>query len=609
MVKKLSLLIALSLSGLRIWAQENPISYTVSLNNAVHHEAQISLVIPKPPQDSFVVKMARSSPGRYATHEFGKNIYDVLAYQADGKQLKIKQIEGDAFQISGHQGSVKITYTLFGNRVDGTYAGIDHRHAHLNIPASFMFVPALQERPIDLKILLPNKQWQVYTQLPVDSGVYKAKNLQYFMDSPIEISSATVKSFDVLNKEGSAQKIKIVYHGTAADSTLQDLTLKTKKIVKEAEAVFGELPQFDFKEYTFLIDVLPSNTSDGMEHRNSTVIPQQAANLESSISDVLSTISHEFFHAWNVERIRPKTLEPFNFEKANMSDELWFAEGFTQYYGELLQARAGVTSIDDFLNNQGYFLNSVLNSPGANRYSPLEISRRAVFVDAGVAIDPTNNHNIYSSYYLYGNIIALALDLSLQSQFNLSLDDYMKLLWQKHGKTEIPYTIADLQQTLASLTSDDFAKTFFTNYIYGIQKPNYRALMAKAGYDLNRTKPFAAYVGNLRLNPENGKLKLLSPALFNTPIYDAGIEAGDYILSADSTNFSKTEDFEAYLKTKKPGEQITLTYERDGKVKNTLLTLTYNPTLGLNAYEKLGIELTPEIIAFREKWLKSKSTE
>jgi predicted metalloprotease with PDZ domain len=287
--------------------------------------------------------MSRSSPGRYATHEFGKNIYDIHAYNTDGKEIAINQIDGDVFEIPEHQNSVKISYTLFGNWVDGTYAGIDSKHAHLNIPASFLWSPQHQNQAIAVKFILPTN-WKIATQLKEENGFYTAPNLQYFMDSPVELSNYDLKTWEVANKDGLRQQINLVYHGKTEQETLNDFESKVKLIVNEAQGVFGELPKFDFGKYQFLIDVLPTNAGDGMEHRNSTIITNKGESLEKSGERILGTVAHEFFHAWNVERIRPKTLEPFNFEKSNMSNGLWFAEGFTQYYGNLILTRAKINT-------------------------------------------------------------------------------------------------------------------------------------------------------------------------------------------------------------------------------------------------------------------------
>lgn len=592
----------------QILKAQEAIQYTVSLENAVHHEAFISMVIPQVPAGPLKVKMSRSSPGRYATHEFGKNVYDVHAFDPDGKEIKITQIEGDVYEIPLHQAKVKITYTLFGNWVDGTYAGIDYRHAHLNMPATFMWVPIMQNNPMEVKFNLP-LNWKVASQLIKKNDVYYAPNLQYFMDSPIELSNYQLISWEVKNPNGLKQQFNIVFHGATSDSVINDFENKVKKIVKEAQAVYGELPKYDNGEYRFIIDVFPTNAGDGMEHRNSTIITNNGESLDQNEDDVLGTVSHEYFHSWNVERIRPKTIEPFNFEKATMSDGLWFAEGFTQYYGLLLLTRASIKSTEDFTNMQTTYLNSVLNAPGANKYSPIFMSQRAVFVDAGVAIDQNNNHNIFSSYYLYGDITALALDLTLRSQFKLTLDDYMKAVWIAHGKTEIAYNISDLEKILGEITHNpDFAKNFFSQYIYGSQKADYAKLLAPAGYVLKKAQPNTAWFGNVRIIEKKGKTVISSPAIKGTPLYSAGLDTGDAIVKMDETNISNNQAIDDFLITKKPGEQLNITYEREGKNFSTVLKLSNNPNMEVVPFEKAGLTITPEIEAFRKSWLGSKAS-
>lgn len=605
-MKKSLLILFISIIALNLKAQE-AIQYTVSFANAVHHEANVSMYVSQLPPEPLQIKVSRSSPGRYATHEFGKNIYDVKAYNTDGKEIEIEQIEGDVYLIPQHQDKLKITYTLFGNWVDGTYTGIDSRHAHLNMPASFMWIPALQDRPITVKFILP-QNWKIATQLILKDGLYHAPNLQYLMDSPTELSNFATKTWEVENPDGLKQQVNIVLHGKTTEVNFTDFETKVKNIVNEAQAVFGELPRFDNGEYRFLIDVLPTNAGDGMEHRNSTVITNKSESLDQSVNHVLGTVSHEFFHAWNVERIRPKSLEPFNFEKANMSEALWFAEGFTQYYGELLLARAGVNSTEDFTKTQGRFLNTVLNAPGANKYSPIFMSKRAVFVDAGVSIDKNNNSNIFSSYYLYGNITALALDLTLRAQFGLNLDDYMKAVWQVHGKTENSYQVSDLENVLANYTNNpDFAKLFFEQYIYGIQKANFKSLLENAGYILKRSKPLTPWIGDVSYAETTDGLSIESQTIIGTPLYVAGLDIGDKILKINDQTIKTTTDLFAILNTKKAGEYINITYNRAGEMQNLSLKLINNPNLEIISFEEAGLSVSPQIETFRNHWLGSKS--
>ena len=415
-MKKFYLLAAALLFAAASFAQDDtkqkPLFYSISFPNAAHHEAEIVLTIPNAPSGAIRVRMSRSSAGRYATHEFGKNVYNLKAANADGTELEIKQLEGDLYEIPTHGDAVKVSYTLFANWTDGTYASVDPSHAHLNMPAAFMWVVGQDKRPIRFQFNdLDKYGWKAATQLKNEgAGIYSAPNMQYMMDSPTELSAYKVNSWDVDNN-GKKEKINLAIHSDDDQSVIDAFARQIGRMVLEEKAVFGELPAYDFGEYTFLDDVYPTNSGDGMEHRNSTCIVHPADKVSGNELRLISTYSHEYFHSWNVKRIRPKSLEPFNFEHANMSSELWFAEGFTQYYGEMVLVRAGFHSVDDYGRTLAGLVNQILNTPGAAKYPATQMSRYSVFADAGVSIDPNNQANMFTSYYTYGGAIALALDL------------------------------------------------------------------------------------------------------------------------------------------------------------------------------------------------------
>jgi predicted metalloprotease with PDZ domain len=586
---------------------QNEISYTVSFPNAIHHEAEISMFIPNVPAGTLKVRMSRSSPGRYATHEFGKNVYHLKAFDDSGKQLNIKQPAGDVYEITNHGASVKVTYTLFGNWIDGTYAGFDETHAHMNIPATFAFPIGMDNRARLVKFNYAEKQnWKVATQLkPMANGTYFAPNLQYFMDSPTEIANYKTASWQVKNTGGKLQTIHLITHSNDDQKTIDNYAEMLKKMVDEHLAVWGEFPTYDYGNYYFLDDVYPENAGDGMEHRNSTSIVQRTPKIEGYESNLLGTFSHEYFHSWNVERLRPKTLEPFNFEHANMSDELWLAEGFTQYYGNLLLTRAGLKTVDNAVQTFNGLVNAVLLSPGAKDFSPIEASRYAVFADAGVAIDQTNKGNIFTSYYTYGAATALALDLRLRAEFKLTLDDYMRTLWKAYGKPEIAYTVPDLEKTLATLTKNPaFAADFFKKYIYGTDKNDYAKLLLNAGYVLQKASPNKVFTGFGRINVLDGKV-VLGQTLIGTPAYQAGLDVDDVLLTIDGVELKDAAALATSTDAHKPGDVLKVTYLHRGEQKTTQLTLTENPALEIVPIEKTGGTLTPAMQTFRDKWLSS----
>ncbi|WP_316738059.1 PDZ domain-containing protein [Pedobacter aquatilis] len=596
----------LTCSSVGLFAQ-NEIRYSISFPNAIHHEAQIEMQIPNIPTGKLKVRMSRSSPGRYATHEFGKNVYNFKAFDDNGKRLKINQPAGDEYEIAEHGKNVKITYTLFGNWIDGTYAGFDETHAHMNIPAVFAFPVGMDARPRLVKFNAVEKQnWKIATQLkPMGNDIFYAANLQYFMDSPTEIANYKTASWQVKNKDGKLQTIHLVSHSKDDQKAIDNYAEMLKKMVDEHYAVWGEFPVYDYGNYYFLHDVYPDYAGDGMEHRNSTTIVQRTPKIEGYESNLLGTFSHEFFHSWNVERLRPKTLEPFDFTHSDISNELWLAEGFTQYYGNLLLTRAGFKSVDNAAQTFNGLVNAVLNSPGAKNFSPVEASRYAVFADAGVAIDQTNKNNIFLSYYTYGAATALALDLKLRSEFKLTLDDYMRALWKAYGKPEIAYTIPDLEKTLGALTKNQaFAADFFKRYIYGTEKNDYAKLLLNAGYVLRKANAGKAYSGIGRMTFEEGKA-IVPQTLTGTSAYAAGLDFGAILLTIDGTEIKDQAALNKVTDAHKPGDAVDVTYSYHGVDKTTKLTFTENPILEIVSIEKTGGGLTKEMQSFRDNWLNS----
>jgi len=624
-MKKVLLLSVLSFCATICFAQDvqKAIYYAISFPNAIHHEAEIAMTIPQAPDGEFKVRMSRSSAGRYATHEFGKNVYNVAVTGADGSPVKFTQVEGDVWLVDAdHPATVRISYTLFGNWTDGTYTSIDLSHAHFNMPATFMWVLGKGEEQRQLKFEfddLDKYGWKVATQLHHDGdNVYSAPNLQYMMDSPTELSNFKETSWDVVNTDGKTEKINLTVHSDDPQPVIDNFGKMVQKMVLEEKAVFGELPKYDFGEYTFLDDVYPTVSGDGMEHRNSTCIVQPIDKIEGNEVRLLSTFSHEYFHSWNVKRIRPKSLEPFNFEHANMSSELWFAEGFTQYYGELLLVRSGFHTPEEYTRTLGGLVNQVLNTPGAAKYPQTQMSRYSVFADAGVSIDPNNDNNIFTSYYTYGGATALALDLRLRSEFNLTLDDYMRTVWLDRGKVMKPYTIPDLQADLAKVTNNPkFAADFFNKYIYGVDKNNYEALLAKAGLVLRKMAPGKAWAGSLSGAGRRGRsgqartsetegVPILTSTVIGTPVYKSGLDAGDVILKADGKDIKEEKDFDDIVASKNIGDKIAVTYKNRTGNHETTITLEENPYLEVVTFEKAGKQLTKDQQDFRDAWLSSK---
>jgi len=538
--------------------------------------------------------MSRSSPGRYALHEFAKNVYNLKATNSKGEILKINRPDPYSWEILGHDGTVNLSYTLFANRADGTYSQVDETHAHLNIPATFMYAKELEHRPIEINFNTPeNLNWKIASQLKeIDPGTYYAPDLYYFMDSPVEISDFDLRKFDI-----NGQIIRFALHHKGSGEEFNQYFEQVKRIVEQEKMVFGELPNYDYGKYTFLACYMPNVSGDGMEHRNSTVLTDVTSLADGGMKENIGTVSHEFFHSWNVERIRPSNLEPFDFSKANMSGLLWFAEGFTSYYTNLILCRAQIISPEDYVESLNKNFNYVWNSPARAAFNPIEMSYQAPFVDAATSVDPVNRENTFISYYSYGSVLGLALDLSLREK-GQTLDDFMKLMWLTYGKTEIPYTLQGLQKTLGTFAGETFASQFFNNYIYKSEMPDYQKLFELVGLKIIQKKN-EAYFGAPLENGENMVVISGNPYK-NSPAYHALLSDGDELKSIDTTILINLDDWKEILKNKRPGDTVEIGYIRNGIERKTSLNFSEDKTYSISIDNKAN----KAAIERRQHWLK-----
>jgi predicted metalloprotease with PDZ domain len=604
-MKRLFIFLIVSLP-LSLIAQQ--IHYEFTAPNAVHHEAEIIVTVSGLKPGSTIFRMSRSSPGRYATHEFGKNVYNVSAVDGSDKPLTVEKTDAEIYRVNNYNGTIKLKYTLYGNYADGTYTSIDATGYHLNMPATFIWVKGLEKAPITLQFKDINKDWKIATQLKPSNDPYtfSAPNLQYFMDAPTKVGNLHIREWKVTNPDKKQYTIRLALEADATDSVINSFTQRLQLIVKEAQAVFGEVPAFDYGTYTFIASLNPYVNGDGMEHRNSTMI--SSGRIFTGANNFLNTFAHEFIHAWNVERIRPKSLEPFNFEKSNMSEGLWIAEGFTQYYGLLLMKRAGLMSESDFFQQMAGLVNGKENTPGGMYYTPIENSQRAVFVDAGVAVDKTNYPNMFTSYYTHGASLALALDMQLRSQYGKSLDGFMQQLWITFGKPEKPYTLTAVKHVLADYTTPNFASDFFTKYVFGHSSINYQTLLQPAGLALKKAAAGKAWIGTVRFGADTTKLIVTSNTIRNTPLYKAGVDIDDVLLKLDDTNVYQSNDVEAILSKHKPGETIKLTYKHRNTIQEKNLTLEESPFLIISPVETTESTTTDKQKEYRINWLESKTS-
>ena len=582
-----------------------PVVYKISFPAPEHHIAQVDVTWTNLPPGTLQARMSRSSPGRYALHEFAKNVYDVHAFNGAGAELPVTRPNPYEWDVAGHDGTVHIAYRIYGDHVDGTYLGIDRQHAHMNMPATFMWARGMDDQPARITFTAPQGlNWKVATQLftTTDPWTFTAPNLQYLFDSPTELSDYTLKSFEVKNPDGHTFTVRAAVHADAAPQEVDQYADGLQKIVNEAAAVYGEFPQYEPGTYTFLADYLPTNAGDGMEHRNSTVVTGRA------LRTALSTASHEFFHCWNVERIRPQGLEPFNFEEANMTDSLWLAEGFTQYYGPLILTRAGLMDPEQAVSGFGRNANAVVNGSGRQFRSAVEMSRMAPFVDAARSVDRTNFSTTFTSYYTYGAAIAVGLDLTLRERSGgkVTLDDFMRAMWKAYGKpggpapglVGHPYSLNDVRDRLADVSGDRaFADDFMKRDILGREAIDYARVARYVGVNVRTANPGAAWMGDVTL--QGGSTTISTLVDPGSPAYKAGLEQDDTITSLDDKPVSTPQQIQDILRAHKPGDQISVAFTRRSGPATGAITLVEDPTIEF----VIDPNATADQVTARAAWL------
>lgn len=600
-MRNLLLTIFVFLISISIWAQES-IRYSVKLDNIRHHEAVITVEFAALPQGVFEIRMPNASPGRYAAHFFAKNVYNEAAFNSKDEQIEMHKSDIATWQVAGHDGTVKFRYTLYANHADGTYSGIDNRKLHLNMPSAFVYGVDLEERPIELAFdLSDHPDWSVATQLKqMGKNRYWAPNYYYFYDSPTMVGDIDFREWQV-ESEGKNYTIEIAMMHEGTDEELDAYTEMVKKVVDEQKAVYGSLPEFDFGKYTFLCSYNPWVYGDGMEHRNSTVCTRNAT-LADNANSLIGTISHEFFHCWNVERIRPKTLEPFDFDEPNMSNELWFAEGFTSYYTNLILCRAGIQTPATYLSSLAGTLNYIINSPARKYRNVIQMSQHAPFVDAAVSIDENNYTNTFISYYSYGSFLGLTLDLTIRDRFpGKSVDDVMRYMWENFGKPEIPYTVPDLQKAVAAVTGDaDFASDFFNRYVYDSYVPDPKPLLANMGATVRLQNPGKVDFADLRVAFTTDGVEIQSVVAENNSLYAAGLNQGDKILAIDNQILKNIDDYRRIVDGLKIGKSYSIVFEQNGKMNTSKFTAKEDPGMEVVMDEKPSRSAEMK----RKAWLK-----
>lgn len=463
-------------------------------------------------------QMPAWSPGRYVIFDFARNVQDVAATNANGAPLPVAKLDKQTWRVTSRaEGDVVFTYRVFADNLSGTFSQLDGRHANVNGASVYMYVVDRKPSRAHLSIEAP-KGWTIVNGSSVTTGQtdYDFANYDLLIDTPTEISpEIDVRTFT----EGGCE-YRVVTHQLEGRTSPDRYAADVQKIVRAENSVMGVPP--DLKRYTFLVHFAPrAEGGDGMEHLTSTqLLNTFQLDYDKGYRDALSVTAHELFHLWNVKRLRPAELGPWDYTRENYTTSLWIAEGLTSYYGDLSLARAGLLTENEYYDELAGEIATLENSPGRLTMSAERASFDTWLFLAARPRQRTNQARTAISYYNKGEVLGALLDLEIRRRTNgaRSLDDVFRLMW-KRFYLDAPaetyyykgrgYRGEDFRAAVEEVAGGSFAD-FFAKYVSGTADLDYDAPFASVGLKLERERRVQSSEYGVRLARDGARLRVES---------------------------------------------------------------------------------------------------
>ncbi|RVU01332.1 M61 family peptidase [Mucilaginibacter limnophilus] len=585
-------LLLISMSNMAGAAGKAQISYTLTFPEAQAHYVDVEMRVKGLAQQTTSLKMPVWTPGSYLVREFSKNVESFSAWHG-GDRLTAGKTSKNTWQINT-AGVTELTvkYRVYAFEISVRTAFVDASHAFLSTSGIFMYPQGMLDQPSTIKII-PYKGWdKVSTSLATvgkDPFTVTAPNYDILFDSPIEVGNQDIFDFDV---DGTHYEVAM-YGGGNYDK--ERLKVDMAKIIREQASIFGENPN---KRYVFIVHNFQRG-GGGLEHLSSTVLgaSRDGYGDEKGYQGFLELVAHEHFHLWNVKRLRPIALGPFDYEKENYTTNLWIAEGFTAYFEGKVIRHAQMYPVETYLTSLAADINGIENSQGAKVQSASESS-----FDAWIKYyrPDENSSNSSVSYYSKGAVIGYLMDLEIINSSNgkYSLNDVMNYMYNEYYKTrKRGYTDAEFKAGVEKFAGKNF-DDFYKKYVYGVEPVDNTKYLGYAGYKLvNELADNNA--PSLGIATSKGDGIVVTAVARNGAAWVDGINVNDEITAIDG---AAVTDLNAVINSKKPGDNINVTVIRDGRqlvLPVTLLKATrvrYKIEPVDNASEK---QLT-----VRKKWLK-----
>ncbi|WP_457269139.1 M61 family metallopeptidase [Pedobacter sp. UYEF25] len=587
MVKRTTTLSAVFiLFGIMTTRAQVKIGFEVSFKEPQAHYAEVKMNISNLVKNYVDVKMPVWTPGSYLLREFEKSVEEFRA-TSSGKTLRVEKVRKNIWRIfSANAKNIEINYRVYAFEISVRTPFIDDSHAFLSPTGIFMYPDGLIQSPSTVTIV-PYKTWtKVSTGLsPVEGKAftYVAPNFDLLFDSPIEVGNQDIFEF---NAAGVRHEVAM-YGGGNYDK--EKLKVDMAKIVEQETAVYGENPN---KYYVFIVHNY-ARGGGGLEHLNSTTLGASRMGYasEKGYKSFLGLVAHEYHHLWNVKRLRPVALGPFDYDRENYTTDLWIAEGFTSYYENKYMLRAGFTTNEEFLSAVTSGVATVKNTIGAKYQSAAAASYDAWIIGYRPNENSKNNS---ISYYNKGEVIGIMMDLKIINATNgtKSLDDVMKAMYLQCKKLNRGYTDAEFKAMVEKVSGENFTD-FWNNYVYGVEDVDYNKYFGYAGVMIsaeNATpgKPYTGATASL-----SNSAVTVSGIDRDSPAWLSGLNVNDEISKIDGltlqevfANVKLTSpkvdlDTIPVVTNKAIGDKISITVNRDGVERTIDLKLDVNPNVRL----------------------------
>ncbi|MES3018357.1 MAG: PDZ domain-containing protein [Bacteroidota bacterium] len=599
-MKSTFLLIFMTVFATTLSAQEK-VTFKVSFLEPNAHYADIEMEISGLKQDELNLKMPVWTPGSYLIREFAKNVEGFQVHGSSGSPLSFNKINKNTWRINTLKNStIRVNYRVYSFEISVRTSFVDDSHAFLSPAGLFLYPEGKLKLPSTVTVV-PYKTWsKISTGLekhPSQANTYTAADFDILYDSPIEVGNQDIFEFTAA---GVNHEIAM-YGGGNYDKEV--LKRDIAKIVHEQTKVFGVNPN---KRYVFIVHNFNSG-GGGLEHLNSTVLgaTRNAYNTQAGLLRFLGLVSHEYFHLWNVKRLRPIALGPFNYDEENYTSNLWIAEGFTAYYQDIFTQRAGLQSPERFVANLATSISSVENQPGNRIQSVSDAS-----FDAWIKQYRPNENSPNStvSYYSKGSLIALIMDLEIinSTQGKAGLDEVMKAMYDEYYvKRKRGYTDSEFK-AMAEKIAGHSLTNIYDEYINDVKTIDYNKYLNYAGLSLindaaQSNEPYLGIATSLR----EGKV-IITQVARGSGAWNNGLNVNDEILSIDNYVINKTSagntEMLKYIAGRGVGEKARVSIVRDGQDKVIEVSLDKNPAVKYNISPIEGASAAQ--MAVRKRWLK-----